>query len=410
MFDRMGLKPYTGDQRRGAAHGERGIAHPEATSVPIEEVSDIVYFPHFWEFAAMVVYAMAIVWLGWLVRQRWSRAGESVPIPVAVILWLAMFGLYCVMPFTFYATMAPPPPPTPDLFDPSPLLNYVPQPDRRLTILYWCLLIWIVPLLYYTHMLVNSIAARSVDRIGPFSAHIDEPSEFAAARKLALRGDIDGAVAMYRTYTDDTANALFEAARLLRSVDRFAEATALFQEIATRFYGKVRIWSEATYQVAKLQEAHLGAPDAAMVNYKALLDRAPETRFGEMAMTDLSRLQVFQPDFVSEEEEVVLPRETLLRAADEAKRILAAEHERYAEAAEAVAEADPFFGLRQRAAEKYAPAAQTALNDQPKPARKAAASKPKAAKPAAKAVAKTAAKKPASKPAPKKPATRKKKA
>ena len=32
--------------------------------------------------------------------------------------------------------------------------------------------------------------------------------------------------------------ALFEAARLLKAEDRFAEAAALFQEIAWRFYGK----------------------------------------------------------------------------------------------------------------------------------------------------------------------------
>jgi hypothetical protein len=387
----MPLKPYTGGQRRGTAHGERGIAHPEATSVPIEEVSDIVYFPHFWEFAAMAVYALAIVWLGWLVRQRWNRQGESVPIPVAGLLWLAMFGLYCVMPFTFYATMAPPPPPVMDIFDPSPLLNYTPQPDRRLTILYWCLLIWILPLSYYTSMLVNSLAVRSVDRIGPFSAHIDEPSEFAAARKLALRGDIDGAVAMYRSYTDDPANALFEAARLLRSVDRFAEAAALFQEIATRFYGKARVWAEAVYQVAKLQEAHLNAPDAAMANYRALLDRAPETRFGEMAMTDLSRMQVFQQD-LSADEDAVLPTEVLLKAADEAKRVIEAEHQRYANAEATVAEADPFFGLRQRAAARYDEGEEAASDAVAKPAKKAAAKKPAASK--AKAAAKPAPKKP----------------
>lgn len=367
-------------------------------SVPIEEVSDIVYFPHFWEFAAMAVYASAIVWLGWIVRQRWNRQGESVPIPVAGLMWIAMLGLYCIMPFTFYVTMAPPPPPVSDLFDPTPLINYIPQPDRRFTILYWCLLFWIIPLGYFTSILVNSLAVRSIDRIGPFSAHIDEPSEFAAARKLALRGDIDGAVAMYRSYTDDPSDALFEAARLLRSVDRFAEAAALFQEIATRFYGKKRVWAEAVYQVAKLQEAHLNAPDAAMANYRELLDRAPETRFGEMAMTDLSRMQVFQQD-LSADDEVTLPTEVLLKAADEAKRAIEAEHQRYANAEATVAEADPFFGLRQRAAARYDKVEEAVNDGAAKPAKKPAAKKKPAASKA----------KAAAKPAPKKPSAPRKK-
>jgi tetratricopeptide (TPR) repeat protein len=377
--------------------------------VSFDAMTDVAYYPRLWEFGAMAVYAGAILWLGWLVRSRWNRMGEVLPIPVALMLWAVMFALYAIMPFTFYLAMAPPPVPDYDLYDPKLLEAYAPVVDRRLTLLYWCLIFWIGPVAYATTTVVNSLAARTIDRIGPFSAHIDDPSEFAAARKLALRGDINGAVAMYRSYTDDPANALFEAARLLRSVDRFAEAASLFEEITTRFYGKLKIWAEAIYQLGKLQETVLGQADAARKSYKTLIDRAPDTRFGQLAMADLARLQVLGQDFSADDdgdapEGPPISRSELVAAARRARMEMNAPRADD----DPVPGSDPFFALRKAAAAAVdARAGLTA--DGPAPAKRKPAAKKKPAAAKSKASPKPAAA-PKAAATPKKPSARKKKA
>jgi tetratricopeptide (TPR) repeat protein len=202
-----------------------------------------------------------------------------VPLPLALLMWLGAFGIYFAMAAMFYET--------------SP-------PAHKMTILCWCLLFWIPPVFYYSWIVVDSLGTRSVDRIGPFSAHIEDPSEFAAARKLALRGDIDGAVAMYRQYKDNQANALFEAARLLKAEERLGEAAAMYEEIAARFKDHDRIWAEANYFLAKLKEINLRDPKAAMILLRKIAKRVPEGRFGQLASSDWARLQVMHEDFLDE--------------------------------------------------------------------------------------------------------------
>jgi tetratricopeptide (TPR) repeat protein len=102
---------------------------------------------------------------------------------------------------------------------------------------------------------------------------------------------VDGAVKRYRAYLDNTDVALFEAARLLKSQDRFAEAAALFLEISERFFGKKLVWAEATFQLAKLRESHLHQPKDAIALHERILERASDTRFGQLAQTELTRMQ-----------------------------------------------------------------------------------------------------------------------
>lgn len=228
----------------------------------------------------MLVFLVGILLYGGvLAKRRWARDNDSVPFPVALILWIVMVTIYLSVAATFYI--------------------YAP-PEQKATILAWFFVFWILPAAYYGYTVVNSLAMRTVDHIGPFSARIDDPSEFAAARKLALRGEIDAAVAAYRGYTDNQAAALFEAARLLKSEDRFLEAARLLEEIAERFQGKRRIWAEATYQLAKLREVNMGELKAAMALLRNVMQRASETRFGQLAANDLARLQVLDASFLDE--------------------------------------------------------------------------------------------------------------
>ncbi len=240
------------------------------------------YYPRFWELAVLLIDVAGLLAIGHLIKRKWSGSGDPVPFPVALMLWFAMFVIYLLAAGTFYNTATD---------------------THKFTILMWCLILWIAPVWYYSVIVLNSLAIRSVDRIGPFSARIEDPSEFAAARKLALRGDIDGAVSMYRSYTEKQSHALFEAARLLKSEDRFIEAALMFEEIAERFAPITRVWAEAAYQLARLQENNLDEPRAAIVLLRQVIERASEVHFCELAASDLRRLSEQYPQYFEGDED-----------------------------------------------------------------------------------------------------------
>ena len=229
------------------------------------------YYPKFWEGMILLLTSLELVAAGSIIKRHWTRNNEPLPIALAVLLWLLMATLYFTVAAAFYQTTAP---------------------HRTFTVLMYCLLFWVLPVGYFTRTLVHAVAMQTVDRIGPFSARIEDPSEFAAARKLALRGDIDGAVARYREYGDNHATALFEAARLLKSEDRFEDAAKLYQEVAELYCGRRRVWAEATHNLAKLYETALNNRAVATELHRKILDRAPDTRFGHLAGADLGRLLV----------------------------------------------------------------------------------------------------------------------
>jgi len=162
-------------------------------------------------------------------------------------------------------------------------------------------------------------------------------------------------VAAYRSYTENQAAALFEAARLLKSEDRFLEAARLLEEIAERFQGKRRIWAEATYQLAKLREVNLGELKAAMALLRAVMQRASETRFGQLAANDLARLQVLDASFLDElaGEEDVAPVDPFF-SKGKARFVVPPEDVLSSSTADEdempVPEQDPFFVHREEAA------------------------------------------------------------
>ncbi len=252
-------------------------------------MNEPVYYPNIGEFLFLLLFVLVLLLAGRIIKLRWSSIGESVPIPVALLMWLGMLVAFSLVVSSLYFTNIPAQSEAEplDLFGAS-----TPEPDRRFMLFYWSLLFFTVPVAYYTYTVVNSFATRTVDAIDPFSAVIEDPSEFAAARKMALRGDVDGAVAMYRSYRENTASAMFEAARLLRSDDRNKEAAALFEEIAERFHDNRRYWSEAVYQKARLYEVNLNRVNEAKALYRMLLERCPETQFARLAIDDLSRLNI----------------------------------------------------------------------------------------------------------------------
>ncbi|MGC8845838.1 MAG: hypothetical protein ACP5QY_08300, partial [Candidatus Hydrogenedens sp.] len=95
------------------------------------------------------------------------------------------------------------------------------EPHHRLVILGWSLLFWFIPMFYYSFFFVNVVSSRIVEQISPIGDKVDDPSPFAKARKLALMGDINGAIALYRSYKNNQVEALFEVFRLLKSKERY---------------------------------------------------------------------------------------------------------------------------------------------------------------------------------------------
>jgi len=255
--------------------------------------ADAGFYPHAWELLVMLGVAGLVLLAGYIVQRRVAGAGLPLPFPLALVMFLGMFAVFLGMMMVFVTAT-----PTQTRMemeagvqDSFALVGAHPAPDRRFLLMFYCVFFYLWPIGYYISLLRNSYATRIVDRIGPLSARIEDPSEFASARKLALRGDVDGAVAMYRSYRENSTEALFEAARLLRAEDRFAEAASVFAEITERFHERRNAWAEATYQLGKINEQNLNDVERAMAFFRAILDRTPESRFASQAASDIARLQ-----------------------------------------------------------------------------------------------------------------------
>jgi len=355
--------------------------------IPKREIwtTNLPEYPKFWEILIMLLVVAFLLAAGNVIKRRWTQNNDSLPLPVALMLWLGMFAVYFAVATAFF--------------------NLSPA-SHRTTVIVMCFAFWVIPVAYYTHTVINSLAMRTLDHIGPFSARIDDPSEFAAARKLALRGDIDGAISMYRNYPDNQVNALFEAARLLKSEDRYLEAALMLEEISQRFSGQTRVWAEATYQLARLKETNLNDRKQAVAILKNIMERAPESRFSQLAAIDLARLKIVDKEYLKEltEDEKQHEQDPFFDSTDVrvSTRVLPKITIEPSKDEDGVPVQDPFFALH-----KNQEAAAKALAEAPddmavvvtRPARKAAAKKPAVKKPSVKkpAAKKTAAKKPVAK-------------
>lgn len=378
-------------------------------------IAESGYLPSVWEFIVMAGVPGLVLLAGYIVQRRVAGPGMPLPLPVALILFIGMVAAFFAMQFVL-ATAEPLQTRTAIESHANTPMDFVKPhaiPTTPLPLWFFSGLFYLFPMAFYINLLRNSYATGIVDRIGPLSARIEDPSAFSSARKLALRGDVDGAVQMYRNYKENTCDALFEAARLLKAEDRFAEAAAVFQEIADKFYERRPAWAEATYQIAKINEQNLMNITYALELYRSILSRTPESRFAALAAHDVARLQVDDEDYAedlvavptaSAEKDPFFGKSRGPRAASEAAVASGNGDTAAEDAAEPIV--DPFFqaSLRQRSASRT-----TSGDGAAKPARKAAskAAPAKTAAAAKKPVAKkaTAAKKPAAKPARKKKAS-----
>ena len=350
------------------------------------------------EFAILVLYTGALILAGKLFKSWWTRNNETVPIPVALGMGISMIFMFLLLIVAFYNRSVSSQEIIKVVMEDGREMNAITPDSRYFGLLLWCMIAFVFPLFYYGLIIVNSFASRVIDRVSPFGMQIHEPSEFAEARKLALRGDVDGAVKRYRAYLENTEDALFEAARLLKAEDRFAEAAALFQEISERFYGKKLIWAEATYHLAKLRESHLHQATKATTLFEHIIERTPDTRFGQLAQTELARMShLYGTTTDAPTEKIdIAPLDDPFYDDEDARRPLTveplgAEDNGRHHAPESddnedeedlpVPSADPFYAVAQRNREEAARLELEAQEaDAPKPAKKTVARKKPAAK------------------------------
>ena len=376
-------------------------------------VPDPQYYPSGLELTILVLMVIELLALGYLVRRYWDRNGEVMPPTVALALWVIMVGTFGAV-IAVFAMANPLPEPTADFLD---KYTHDRPVDPRIRLLLWGFFFWLIPMGYYISLLRESFGSYGADHLGPMSGAIEDPSEFADARRLALRGEIDRAIEKYRSYEHNRADALFEAARLLKSEDRFKEAAGMFEEIMANSPGNRRVWAEACYQLAKMKEVAFSDPGGAQALLRELLQRAPESRYGELASKDLARLQVLDDDFMNDDEPiapVAMPKQDPFFSPTDVRVTSAAEKAALRVSDEDAAPiVDPFFALSQQNRAKVMDDPVLVQTDgggnHSKPTRKPAARKPTpaAAKaPAAKALA--AKKAPAKKASAKKPVAAKK--
>jgi tetratricopeptide (TPR) repeat protein len=255
-----------------------------------------------WDILFLICFAIEMCFAAYLIRRWWDPADTLLHIPFVMMLWggaLSAFGVVFVI--IIYAVRFPG-----EEFFQDAFHSEEAAVARKDTLLYFeCALLLVVPLtlalvVYLAEYLNRLFSGRTAERLDSFNVSIEDPSEFSEARKLALRGQVDAAVSAYRGYTQNRAGALFEAARLLKSEDRFAEAVAMFEEIAATFSQPPNVWAEATYQLAKIHEVNFNDRKLSMALLHRVLKRTPATRFGQLASKDLARLQILGDDFLDD--------------------------------------------------------------------------------------------------------------
>jgi tetratricopeptide (TPR) repeat protein len=227
------------------------------------------YYPTFDEFIRLAVLVVVLCAAGGLfLAWRRDRAASATPLWITIAVGVAMGVVYIsiawyLVEHTFW--------------------------KRRPTLILYSLAFWLIPLAYYTRLIMNALAASTVDKLSWLEVHIGDTSEFSMARQLAGKGDIDGAVRVYRNYTKNKLGAFNEAARLLQVNGRAREALNMYEEISQRFADNRPAVAEALYHQAVIHEKELGNMQEAVVLYRRIYDQTPDSEWGRLSVEALRR-------------------------------------------------------------------------------------------------------------------------
>lgn len=229
-----------------------------------------IYYPRLEEFIPLLCFVLFLILTGKVIKSILLQRKELSKFSFILFVWIMVITSYVLFSGYLYVNAEPP---------------------RRLIILGWSLLFWFIPMFYYSFFFVNVVSSQIVEQISPIGDKIGDPSPFANARKLALMGDIDGAIALYRSYKNNQVEALFEIFRLLKSKERHEEAFQTLQEIIDNYEDRTSAWIEAKYYQAKIKSAIFKKYDEAIQLYKQILRKRPKTPFHTIASSEIARLQ-----------------------------------------------------------------------------------------------------------------------
>ncbi len=262
----------------------------------------MAYYPDSAEFALLLLSSYGLFVASWWLFQRVTFARATVPIWTAALIAFLAFTTFLGVTVTLWQTadeqwvaaMAEYEIAHEAAATAGNSLPIKPAP-RTLMLMLYAAALWFIPAIYYARQLVLAFSTRTIQSIAAIEQTEDEiGNPFKQARDLALHGDIDGAIARYRTYTERTKEARFEAAQLLEAEGRYRDALDFYIEIGDRHRDDIRAWAEAMFRRAKLLDSVFGDGDGARMLYERILDRASYTEFATLASTQLSRTHTTQ--------------------------------------------------------------------------------------------------------------------
>ncbi len=257
----------------------------------------LAYYPDSAELALLLLSSYGLFAASWWLFQKVSVARATVPIWTASLIAFLAFTTFLGVTVTLWQTadeqwvaaMAEYENAYAAAASAGESLPEKPAP-RTLMLMLYAAGLWFIPGVYYARQLVLAFSTRTIQTIAAIEQTEDETgTPFKQARDLAMRGDIDGAIARYRGYTERAKEARFEAAQLLEAEGRYRDALDFYIEIGDRHRDDIRAWAEAMFRRAKLLDSVFGDGDGARMLYERILDRASHTEFATLASTQLSR-------------------------------------------------------------------------------------------------------------------------
>lgn len=222
------------------------------------------------EFLILIGVAAVLAGAGWALFRNWYERDKIPPLSVIFLAAIVALAVYLAVGIPVWARA--------DAY-------------RKLTVMLYGLVIWAIPGGYFSYSFLSALAARSVRRITWLDTNLPGIDDFLQAKELAARGDIDGAVQMYKNCPEKKSHALFAAAHLLEMNGRYREAADMFQKCAEVSGEHLRPWSEAIFRWAKLCEVNLDRIEKSVELYQLVVDRAPQSELGRLASTKLVRLR-----------------------------------------------------------------------------------------------------------------------
>jgi tetratricopeptide (TPR) repeat protein len=268
---------------------------------PAQENLAVPYYPTLFEFTALVATVLLVCGFGIIIFRKWTQRGLTPPLWLAAATWVAALGVHVLVVGYLWGKAGQGDEPQ----ELTVLLYSKPDASRELTILLYGLALWIPTVVYYSHVLLNSMATRSVEHLSWLGIPAGEFESYREARRLAAMGDIEGAVSVYQTYEEGRPRALLAAANLLELDGQFPRSAEILQKVISESGQETRYWAEASFRIAKLYEYHLGRQSQALALYNQIVERARNSEHGRLAASKIANLQTagYEPTAGSDADE-----------------------------------------------------------------------------------------------------------